>query len=605
MGNKDYLKFFCGFFFSGILILILMLLLKVLPFSINGFVFDYSIWTMGMLLSCFFVIACAYLGWEKKQANRISVSILLFLSGIVFINGSYFIGDGYVFDNSYASVKNVINYKEEVVLEDNISNDSISLALSTYAYSISSERDDVAQSIALDEEGNIYIAGHFSGTIDLDQKGFMRTSLGGVGDTNDIYLVKYSPTKEFVWGFIMGSVGNDMVSVLKVKNDYIYLGGSMGGKLDFDPSEKEYVLDAGIGQDGFVAKYSLNGDFLWANKIGNPEIIPFTKDDIRFEGVSALSIDDNGNVFTGAYFDGIIEFEDINANKYVFTNVDYKKVRDIIVVKYNERGEYVNATTITGRGVKEPKDLICDELGNVYLVGFFNNSIASGIDSKKELFTLGGQDIVMVQYDNDLNLLWAKRWGSAGNDMPGAVVLNKSGNILMTGRIGAYINFDGFKLGVVGGQDVFWLEIDKEGKILQANSFGGRGFDGSNAIAIDSLDNVYIGGYFNGVIDFSGKIKGNNSIKYPISSGEATDGFLAKYDKAGKLLWVNTFGGDVSLKDEVQEVKAIVVDKLDYPIITGKYYKEVLLNTSLDLGLISKGMSDGLIIKYDPEGGIK
>lgn len=586
--------------------LIAILLLGVMPFSIKGFVIDSSFWTIGMISSCLFVVICAYLGWEKKQANRISVSVLLFLSLIVFSNGSYFVNNkDYIFNNNFAASADIV---KDVQVQGLTQDDVKNMTALTYDFGLGGERDDYARLIAIDKENNIYVTGHFSGTINLDQGNLKRTSLGGVGDTSDIYVVKYNAKKEFVWGFTIGSVGNDSPNVLKVVNGGLYLAGSIGGKVDFDSGEKEVSFDSGVGQDGFIANYDLDGNYVWAKPIGNPEIIPFIEDDTRFEDVTSVAIDKDENVFVSGYFDGTLDFVDASSNINSLTNANQKKARDIFVVKYDKDGNYLKGFALFGDGRKESNGLLVDADNNIYLAGTFNSKISfDNANPKKITYTKGGKDIFLVKYDQDFNLIWVKKWGSASNDTLSLsnLIFDNDNNILLSGNLGGYMNIDGFKKGTNGVQDVFWAKIDKDGVVAYVNSLGGAGNDGVNAIMVDSLNNVYIGGYFSGSVNFDSKAGAGDAILYSISSGESSDAFLVKYDKDGNYLWANSFGGDVSLAEESQAVSSLVIDNFDYPIVAGNYYKDLIFHSSPELDLSSKGLSDGIIIKYDPEGGIK
>lgn len=606
MDKKEYYKFFCGFFSSAILILISILLFGVMPFSVKGFVFDYSVWTMMMVFSSFFVAVCAYSGWERRIANKISITVISFLMAIILLTGSNFIGSDFSFDNNYAASSEIVGgVVEKDVMEIEEKN---GLEILTYNMVIGSDRGDSARSVAIDKDNNVYVAGHFSGVINLDQDNFKRTALGGVGDTTDIYVVKYGPKKEFIWGFTIGSVGNDKVNLIRVENDNLYLAGSIGGKIDIDSGEGDYTLDAGVGQDGFIAKYDLDGKVIWGQRIGNPEIIPFIDDDIRFEDIVSLAVDKEDNVIVAGYFDGILDFKDVNGNVTSFSNPNQKKARDAVVIKYDKDGNYLTAFSLLGEGRKEIRGLLIDDDSNMYIAGIFNSKISlDNANSKKISYTAGGKDIFIAKYGSDNSLLWSKKWGSAGNDdIPvNGMIFDKHGKLLLGGMIGGYVNMDGFKKSTNGLQDIFWARMDKEGKVEQVNVAGGAGNDGLNAVNVDSLNNVYLGGYFSGIVNFDSKKKNADSVAYPISSGEATDAFLAKYDEKGGFLWVNSFGGDVSLKEEHQSINSLVVDKLDYPISVGDFYKSLEFNSSEDLNITARGMMDGVLIKYDPEGGIR
>lgn len=608
MNKSDLLKFFAGFFFASIIIHLVILFSGVMPFALKGFVFDYSFWTMGIVSSCFFVVACSYIGWERKEANRISISILVFLISIVSTNGFYFFDSKEFAFNSYnASAMDITNEKSQTKNSAKDSADEINF---TYAHSLGGEKNDYGKSAAIDKDNNTYITGAFSGIINLNPDGkFEKTSLGGIGETTDIYVAKYDRKGGFISGFTIGSVGSDSPTLIKTDKDgNLYLAGHIGGSADFDPSEKEYILDAGIGQDGFIAKYDSSGNLIWAKKIGNAETIPFITDDIRFEEVADFTFDKDGNIYIVGYFEGTIEFKDIDGNAISFASSTPKKSRDIFLAKYDKDGNYSKGFALTGEGRKEPKGIVIDEENNIYLSGIFNSKIIfDNANPKKITYTFGGFDLFLAKYNPNLDYLWSKKWGSENNDYLGenTLAFDHDNKILLAGSIGGYVNFQGIKISNKGLEDIFWMKTDKEGQIEYAYSVGGEGSDIVDSIAIDSLNNVYLAGHFSKVVSFDQKNRTENNIAYSISSGEASDAFLAKYDSKGAFVWVNSLGGDVSLKEELQEFSSVVIDNLDYPIVTGSFCKTLDFNSTESLNLSSKGSLDALIVKYDPEGRIK
>ena len=66
---------------------------------------------------------------------------------------------------------------------------------------------------------------------------------------------------------------------------------------------------------------------------------------------------------------------------------------------------------------------------------------------------------------------------------------------------------------------------------------GGAVEENASSIALDSLGNIYVAGYFQGTADFD-----PGAGTTAIASAGQYDGFVAKYDATGALIWVHTFG---------------------------------------------------------------
>ncbi|MCK9578102.1 hypothetical protein M0R01_01240 [bacterium] len=592
--NKELLKFFAGFFFAVVVLHIILVMSGIIPIAARGIVFDYSLWTTTLVLSLLLAILCSYLGWERKLANKISIGVMFFVLAVSVMSGSYFFQkDDFGFVNNKLLTASVVDQKK--VGNNNQELKSQQLNDLAYAFSLGSEGNDEGKMVASDKENNVYIIGSFNGTINLDINGKAeKTSLGGIGEGEDIYLVKYDRYGKYVWGMSLGSIGNDKPTALKIENSSVYISGYFGGKADFDPSEKEFILDSGIGRDGFIAKYDSDGRYLWAQKIGNQENIPFEDNDMRFEQVSAIDIDENGNIYASGFFNDELSFIDKDEKEVKLIATKYSK--NIFLAKYDKDGNILKAVSFAGGIINEPRSIVVSK-GELFLSGIFNSKIAFNVnDPKKFSYTNGGQDLYLLKYDTDFNYSWSKKWGSLLDDNFNSMEIANDGTLIFSGSFIGSINFQGKILKSYGNQDAFILKIDRSGNVVFAKSFGGLGADSSYYAITDSVNNIYVVGYFSGIASFDNVSQ--QSVE-SFSSGDATDAFIAKYDNKGRLFWVRSLGGDVSLGDESQYFSGLAIDSLDYPIVTGTFAGNY---NSEDINVSSNGAMDSIIIKYSPEG---
>src|SRR5215203_5318763 len=112
-----------------------------------------------------------------------------------------------------------------------------------------------ARTIKSDAAGNVYVCGFFEGTVDFDPGPGMRnlTSAGG----SDGFFAKYDCSGNFVFAKALGgSSENDIVYSLALDNlGNIYLTGSFGDVVDFDPGPGiQNLTSAGL-NDIFIARY--------------------------------------------------------------------------------------------------------------------------------------------------------------------------------------------------------------------------------------------------------------------------------------------------------------------------------------------------------------
>ena len=167
-----------------------------------------------------------------------------------------------------------------------------------------------------------------------------------------------------------------------------------------------------------------------------------------------------------------------------------------------------------------------DDSGNMYLTGQFSGTMDFG---GKALIASGSSDIFIAKYSYDGFLVWAEKAGGLYNDGSTGLVIDKSGNVYITGFSETNSN---------GGSDIFVAKYDKNGNLVW-NSISGSNFDTheeGRSIAVDKTGNVYVTGKFTGNANF-----GDIQL---ISSG-SFDIFIAKYLPDGKISWVKRAGSSV------------------------------------------------------------
>ena len=145
----------------------------------------------------------------------------------------------------------------------------------------------------------------------------------------------------------------------------------------------------------------------------------------------------------------------------------------------------------------------------------------------------GQQDIFISKLDGNGNFVWAKHIGGAGNDMCNAITLDMAGNIYLTGFFRNTVDFNPgagtayLNTYASASQDIFICKLDTSGNFLWAKSFGGSGYYDSignmypavsvaYGIQTDELGYVYCAGSFLGSIDFNPDAGINNLVSEPV-----------------------------------------------------------------------------------------
>ncbi len=180
---------------------------------------------------------------------------------------------------------------------------------------------------------------------------------------------------------------------------------------------------------------------------------------------------------------------------------------------------------------------------------------------------------------------WSKTFG--GTTVTYGVATDSTGNVLLTGHFHGAVDFGGGPL-QSEGWDVFLVKLDPSGNHLWSKGFGGSVWETGSAIAVDSADNVYVGGNFQKQISFGGEVfvaAGGTSSSY--------DAFAVKFDAGGKHIWSQRFAG---LVGEAEAVTALAVDAVDNLILVGAHYGDIYLggaNLGATRMFVAKLSSDG------------
>jgi hypothetical protein len=148
---------------------------------------------------------------------------------------------------------------------------------------------DYVSGLALDSNGNAYIAGIFGGTVD-----FGGTTLTSAGSA-DIYVAKVNSSGSFAWATRAGGSNSGLVSGLALDSSgNAYIAGHFQGTANFGGT----TLTSAGNWNAYVVKVSNSGSFVWAIRVGG------SSGDIA----DRLVIDSNGNIYIAGRFNGTATF---------------------------------------------------------------------------------------------------------------------------------------------------------------------------------------------------------------------------------------------------------------------------------------------------------
>lgn len=177
-----------------------------------------------------------------------------------------------------------------------------------------------------------------------------------------------------------------------------------------------------------------------------------------------------------------------------------------------------------------------DAAGNVLVAGTFAGTIAIGGMS---LASAGEQDVFVAKLSPSGTPLWARRFGSTGDDEALAIATDSNGNAVVSGFFEGSMAVGTKTLSAAALQDAYVLELaGSDGTPIWARSFGGVYNDWARAVAVGPGNDVFVTGHFYGTGVAFGTIT--------LDSAGSEDLFVARLAAAdGTPVWA-TRGGSAS-----------------------------------------------------------
>ncbi len=360
--------------------------------------------------------------------------------------------------------------------------------------------DDIVTGVDTDSAGNAYVVGYTSGTLGaanigfndafltkVDSSGNLKqsvqwgtntddftnrvtvsggfayiagTTFGSLGGTlvgsTDAFLTKLNlGTLGVEWNAQLGSPGIDSgidTAVDGIGN--IYLAGTAGfGSFDGGTNIQD--------QDMFLAKFSSNGQKLSVNRLGSPAL----------DNGASVALNPQGNPFLAGYVSGTLP------GQTQFGGYDVGIFKpDLSWKEFGSSGDdYVSRIKVDGNG-------------NVFIVGYTNGNLSGSGN-------LGGYDVYLTKMDPSGTILWSIQWGTGSDDFGFDVDLDSSGNAYVVGSTKGNVGANN-----AGGRDAFLTFVNSSGAITKSIQWGTAADDEARGVVLDPSGNVLVSGITKGDI---------------------------------------------------------------------------------------------------------
>jgi hypothetical protein len=366
------------------------------------------------------------------------------------------------------------------------------------------------------------------------------------------------------WAFGLGSRYSDhgaAVAVDPVTNDVYVAGTFYNGKpsaaVDFDPGPGTAALSAVGGSDHYLAKYTADGQFAWARRIGAggnevsyPSIEVDGAGNVYFAGTAAGSnggIAGVGGVTTG-----------LGAVSLSGPPVKDSTAESAVVVRFTPDGQvawYRQFVGTTADSTSTRDVAVSPADGSVLVTGTFTNTAdfdttTAYPDNQDRLSAAVAGDGYVAKLTAAGTFAWVRR-GAVDH-----VASDAGGNVYLTGRFSGTTNLGTIALTSPSGQSSLVARMDAAGNYLWARRMGGpltgSALFGGIAVFRDpatTTDAVYVGGNFSSnstyprAADFGDPANPGDVGAVTLASAGGYDGFVSRLDSAGNFLWTRQLGG--------------------------------------------------------------
>lgn len=388
-----------------------------------------------------------------------------------------------------------------------------------WARSFGSDSFEYGTAIIADADGNVYISGVFDQPTDFDPGtgSTILTSNGG----QDMFLVKLNASGDFVWAKNMGGDDYDESTSLGVDAaGNVYLSGYFNGTADFDPGAGTYEFTCMGMNDNVLAKYSSDGDLIWAKQYGSA----------GFEAALSMRVLADGTSYTTGFYSGTADFDPglgtFEMSSGLMQNSGY-------LLQLDNNGDFVMARNIVSTGNVISYDVDTDASGNIYLTGTFGGTIDLDPGTGTSEYTTVFDNSFVVKLDAAGDFVWGKHIASDETVIAYSVDVNGSGNVTLSGYMETTTDFNPdpteiFELTPApeNAMGAYICVLDNNGDFVQAAGYGGCGFVDYHGAYSDAAGNLYISGAFETTVD----VNPDPAVEQLVTVDDFRDNYLIKLE---------------------------------------------------------------------------
>jgi len=395
--------------------------------------------------------------------------------------------------------------------------------------------------------------------------------VAGKGGT-DAIIVKYDNRGEAVWKKHFGGGDDDeYMSVTEVSDGFVAVGRSASAS--FGTGDWDGVTRRGY-RDAIIVKYNNSGEVVWKKNFGCNSFN-------EYESVAAVP----GGVVAAGY-------SQISCSSGVgdgdWAGVPCRGGVDAIIVKYDSNGNILWKKVFGGsRGdrynsvIAVSGGIVAAGMSSIAGDGDWEGVAAKGTDDH------GGQDAIIVKYDNDGEVVWKHNFGGISSNEFYSVTEVPGGLVAAGTSMAASFNTGDWEgVAAKGGYDAIAVKYDNAGNLVWKKSFGGSDWDLYYSVTAVSGGIIAAG--------YSASQSFGNGDWDGVAGNGGQDAIAVKYDNDGNIVWKKNFGGRGT--DTYSSVTTV-----SEGVIAAGYSASTSFDNGDWAGIIGRANDDAIIVKYGGE----
>ncbi len=393
-----------------------------------------------------------------------------------------------------------------------------------WAKNFGNAEDKISHTVHPDNEGHIYVTGHFSTTTIFGNDTINPTGF------HECFISKMDTAGEFIWTKnFSGNLLSHGVSIDVDPLGNVYTCGNFKGTIDFDPGPDTLNLTSTGTRDIFITKFNSEGTLVWLRSMAGNAL----------DAANCINVNDEGEVYLTGRFSKEL---DLNPGPGIQMDTSWHIGNswrsNAFILKLNTDGDFVWADKLEGNGT-HIASMKLDEDDNIYAVGGFYDSIDFDLGPSNNITVTDKGAGFVGKWDSNGEFDWARLFTGTDHILPSSLTLDNMGNIYTTGSF----------------NDTLEVEFSSSNQMLISEG----GYD----VFIYKMrlsDNI-------GILEFSPTI---DAYPNPVINEIQFD--LGEY-KEGIQLVVRNVQGQIIFTQEFQETDHITTQ---LPLSSGIYWAEII-----------------------------